>query len=151
MNYGRLFVAVLAVLAVEGAGAPEDVGTPSVPVRPGDVFAVQEFGAKGDGIHDDTSAIQKAMSAATIAHGLVLFRATVYSVNATLVVPSNVTLRGYGATLKFMDAAPYDSVLRLDHVSNVVVEGLEIDGRKASVTVATEFKHGIAVLSSSDV
>lgn len=59
------------------------------------VLNVREFGAKGDGIADDTAAIQKALDAAEKMGGTVVFLPTGnYLVKTHLIVPSNVTLEG---------------------------------------------------------
>jgi hypothetical protein len=115
-----------------------------------DTVNVKDCGAKGDGITDDTAAILGVIAAAP-AGATVLFPKGTYVVASTLYVPSNITLRGRGAVLKFSNTALYDSLLRLDHVTNVIIEGFELDGQKASVPGVTEYKHGVYVLSSTHV
>ena len=69
--------------------------------------SVKDFGAVGDGITDDTAAIQAAVTAASIANarGTVLFPAGTYKVKTTAVdvgainILSGLTLIGYGATI----------------------------------------------------
>lgn len=56
-----------------------------------DVVNVKDFGAKGDGVHDDTEAIQAALSAASKA---VFFPAGTYITTKTLVVGDNLSLYG---------------------------------------------------------
>lgn len=58
------------------------------------VFNVKGFGAKGDGLSDDTVAIQRALTAASIAGGTVYFPPGVYLISAPLVVLAAVTLVG---------------------------------------------------------
>jgi Pectate lyase superfamily protein len=63
------------------------------------MYNVKNYGAKGDGSTDDTTAIQAAITAAgNAAGGVVYFPAvaTNYKVTGTLTVPANVTLRGDG-------------------------------------------------------
>ena len=63
------------------------------------VFNVKDppFGAKGDGLTDDASAIQKAFTAATQAGGGVVFLPPgTYRVSRTVLVPQRCELRGAG-------------------------------------------------------
>ncbi|HEY1685877.1 MAG TPA: glycosyl hydrolase family 28-related protein [Tepidisphaeraceae bacterium] len=56
---------------------------------------VRDFGAKGDGVSDDTAAIQKAMDTASQQHGgRVFLPAAQYRVNGHLSVPIGVILAG---------------------------------------------------------
>lgn len=64
----------------------------------GDVFAANRFptltGAKGDGVHDDTQALQDALDRAGEAGGTVYLPGGIYRITAPLTVPKGVTLRG---------------------------------------------------------
>jgi hypothetical protein len=65
-----------------------------------DIFSARDFGALGNGIADDTAAIQAAINAATAAGGGDVFIPHgVYVVSSTLNMPSpgRVTLRGAGS------------------------------------------------------
>ncbi|MFC5530581.1 glycosyl hydrolase family 28-related protein [Cohnella yongneupensis] len=65
-------------------------------------FNVTDFGAVGDGVADDTEAVQKALDAARGNGGGVVFLPSgTYKITASLFVPTGVTLRGdrdYGWT-----------------------------------------------------
>ncbi len=58
---------------------------------------VRNYGAIGDGVHNDTTEIQAAITAAAAAGGgIVMFPPGVYVISAALVVPSGVSLVGAG-------------------------------------------------------
>lgn len=69
---------------------------PEMPVR----YNVKAFGAVGDGVTDDTEAIQKAVGAANAVPGVVFFPAGTYILNNPItVVRGKVVLRGAGVSL----------------------------------------------------
>src|SRR6516162_4106364 len=72
------------------AGIPG--GIPDVPV----VADVRKFGAIGDGIADDTAAINKAIDAVSTS-GAVLFPTGTYLITSMLKIRKSVVLRGEGA------------------------------------------------------
>ena len=84
------------------AGPPGPVG-PQGP-SPGNVRA---FGAKGDGVTDDTTAIQGVANGG----GILYFPPGIYQVSAPISVPSNTSVRGDGATLRAATGFPINSPL----------------------------------------
>lgn len=63
----------------------------------GTVFYPQMFGAVGDNVHDDTTAIQLAINAAqAVPRGVVEFPPGLYKVTSTLNITSGIALRGVG-------------------------------------------------------
>jgi len=89
-----------------------------------DVVSVKDFGAVGDGITDDTAAIQRALenlwptvqfNRAYAQHRTLLFPAGVYSINDVIIVPPFVKLVGdgnYSTRIKQIDNTK-DAVIRL--------------------------------------
>ena len=60
-----------------------------------DVYNVKELGAKGDGITDDTEAIQNALNVAGEKNGGIVFLPVgSYLIKGNLIIPENVTLEG---------------------------------------------------------
>lgn len=57
---------------------------------------VTSFGAKGDGINDDTNAIQAAINAAAGAGNVVYMPSGVYKTTHTIAIATNIWLRGAG-------------------------------------------------------
>ena len=64
---------------------------------PASGLSPQQFGAKGDGTTDDTTAVQNAINAASVANegpGLVLLENHIYGINPTITLPGNMRLVG---------------------------------------------------------
>lgn len=61
-----------------------------------DVVSVKDFGAVGDGVADDTAAIQNAVNAAATTGSEVYMPAGLYKTTTTIVLNRKVTLRGQG-------------------------------------------------------
>ena len=71
-------------------------------------FNVRDYGAKGDGVTDDTAAIQAAVDACATVGGTVSFAPGVYTISSPIELPPNVTnwirLVGNGAMVKLVGA-----------------------------------------------
>ncbi len=103
------------------------------------VFNVLTFGAKGDGLTDDTPSIQAALNAAAPVGGVVWLPPSpnAYRCNGSLTIPGHVTLKGgYGGMrrgLRLWQETPRGSVLHVyttaDFISmshNSILDGIEI-------------------------
>ncbi len=94
-----------------------------------DIFNVRSFGAVGDGRKDDTLAIQKAIDGARNARGgLVFVPAGTYRVTAPLVLRSQVSLLGVGRPSSLMTSDVKTNVVSGTNISDVVLEGLQLQG-----------------------
>lgn len=65
-------------------------------VKLNDVVSVKDFGAVGDGVVDDTTAIQAAIASLSVSGGEVFLPQGDYNISTTLTLPYNVSLRGTG-------------------------------------------------------
>ena len=59
-------------------------------------YSVELYGAVGDGVTDDTAAIQAAITAAEAVHGVVCLAPRTYCITAPLVISDAVTVKGAG-------------------------------------------------------
>jgi parallel beta-helix repeat protein len=124
------------------------------------VVSVRNYGAKGDGVTDDTAAIQSAMDVVGGTGGTLSIPDGTYLVNSTLnsnkglLVRSNMTIKlSYGAVLK---AIPNNSdtyaVLYLPRVSNVIIIGGTVEGERSKHSgTSGEYGMGIWVASSQHI
>ena len=105
------------------------------------VFNVKNYGAVGDGITDDTVAIQAAIDAAGAVYlnrGIVYFPPGEYCVSGLLVLKSNVVLIGVGASSCIVNNSTNLYAINIGDgvqtgINNVEVRNLRF-GQKAGVT-----------------
>ena len=113
-------------------------------------FAVDKFGAVGDGVADDTSAIQAAIDAAADAGGVVWFPNGRYRVIGTLTLTaSGVQVVGEsraGAVIVFDDTADrglvIDTVTAADAVTSLLTVDAAIGDRTVTVADGSVFAVG---------
>lgn len=100
------------------------------------------FGAKGDGITDDSAAVQAALSAAKEAGGgLVFFPEGTYSTTANLSVYSNTHVFGVNAKIEKAATGAGDSVMDVVYgQSRVTIEGLWLDNKKARGNIGIDLR-----------
>ena len=95
-----------SMAAASLAAAAGTDGGERTEAKPGS-FAVQNFGAMGDGTGDETVAFQKALDAAGAAGcGIVFVPAGRYRLEGRLSVPESVTLQGIGRAPSFSHMGP---------------------------------------------
>jgi parallel beta-helix repeat protein len=95
--------------------------------RATEIVSVRDYGARGDGVTDDTAAIQAAIDAA---NG-VFFPSGTYLVSAQINVKANLFLRGEGGSKISLKVGVTPYVLRGNAVNNFTMRDLEIEGNGA--------------------
>jgi hypothetical protein len=94
LTFSALFPAtVYADKIVEEQSGDATVFDPNKGPTPA-VMDIRLFGVRGDGIADDTEAIQKTLNAAGVKGGEVFLRSGRYLIQGSLRIPPGVTLRG---------------------------------------------------------
>ena len=97
-----------------------------------DVVSVKDFGAVGDGVTNDTTAIQTALTAGT--GKSVYFPAGSYPINTALSVPAGTYVSGQGVTVTQSAAGANAFTIAGD---NVTIDGLKIVGINSLTTTAS--------------
>ena len=96
------------------------------------VVNVKDFGAVGDGVHDDTAAIQAAIDAAVaLGGGRVFFPTGTYAITATLTTPNTdvvIVLTGAGRDLTIVQAASAIDGYMYEHWCNGGIEDMTWNG-----------------------
>ncbi len=111
-----LFVAFLVLLVLVNSQAN----------AAGQSFSVLDYGAKGDGVTNDSAAIQQAIDAAAPVAGTVVFPAGTFRVNSSVHPRSNVTIQGTpGQSILYMAAQSGQTfIMDSKDLSNVTITGL---------------------------
>lgn len=108
------------------------------------VFYARGYGAKGDGVADDTAALQEALDAVAAAHGVLIIAAGTYKITGaiSLVQKSNFGVRGptkqggtYSTVVKW-SGAQGGTMLLLDGVRDSEWTNIGFDGNTAGVEPA---------------
>ena len=121
---GSATAGVTALIVETDDGQNVAVGAVSAAVG---TYNVQSYGAVGDGVTDDTDAINAAVTACHAdGGGVVLFPPGTY-LTRRVGIRSNVRYVGYGATVKASQYWAFDARLYSGPHTNVVIEGFRID------------------------
>lgn len=119
--------------------------------------SVKSYGAKGDGVADDTAAIQKAVNyAASVGGGTVAIPEGTYLINADtgIRLKSNIRLSLSGDTVLKAKASYNENyaVVSALNVSNIEIAGGKIVGdRDIHIGTTGEWGHGISIRNSKDI
>lgn len=127
------------------------------------IVNVKDFGAKGDGVTDDTANIQKTIDSLKTTGGTVFFPEGTYLVSQAgtnkswcLELRSNIFYVGLGYESKIVLKAGQNKFVRLmstglnENVKNIIISGLHLDGNKAKQNKAYEQQHAILLAGVED-
>ena len=106
---------------------------------------VKDFGAVGDGVTDDTAAIQAAIDCENV--DKLYFPTGTYLINETVNLRSNIKLYGEGV-IKIAGSATTTDMIRIDGFDNIVVDGLKFE-TTLNNTDASSFNRSTSVLWSN--
>ena len=140
----RAFGFITALLAGSGAWftAFPQATTPQATVNIG------SFGAKGDGVTDDTEAMKAALRATAPQGTLVCPGSSVYIIT-TVSLPSHITISGT-CTIKQKDHTADRAILNIPNGSaDITIDGITLDGNR--LNVSGNNAHGIFVSNASNI
>ena len=148
-----------AALAFGGFALPALAYVPPTRSRGTTVISVKDKGAVGDGVHDDTAAIQAAINALPTTGGTVTIPAGTYLIDTT----KKVNLRSYmllqmdpGAILKAKTASvSRHYILYISGKSDVEIAGGQLVGERDTHVYASgttdEWNHGMQIVKANRV
>lgn len=134
--------------------APTRTATPTVTPSPSSAgLNVKQLGAKGDGVTDDTAAIQKALNTAAASGGTVYIPAGTYRYSKNLVIQggSNVVVQGDGDASILRAADPGHSAVAVYGSSHVVLKSFRVESPSATSRSSADVAAGVLVAYSSFV
>lgn len=108
-------------------------------------FNVQDYGATGDGVHDDTTNIQSAIVAAAIIGGTVFFPSGTYLITTALTMYTAVSLLGVGseATIITQSSTAQGALVGTD-IASVTISGILFDGPGSGTANGIDFGWSLA-------
>jgi len=150
---------IAAAAAFGGFALPAFAYVPPTRSRGSKVISVKDYGAVGNGTHDDTSAIQAAINALPSTGGTVYIPDGTYLIDTT----RRINLRSLmllkmssGAVLKAKtSSAKRAYILYLNGKNNVEIAGGQLVGERETHHYASgttdEWNHGISIINSNHV
>lgn len=148
-----IFFLLLSIFATCLAN-PAELCAP--PLKSTVVINVKEIGAKGDGVANDTAAIQAAVNQVSGTGGSVFVPEGIYMVDSVVGINIGSDMNFVLSNSAVIRAIPNDkdsySILRLKKSSNVVIKGGVLIGDRAShKATAGEWGMGMTILESRNI
>ena len=148
-----------AAVSASLVGAPADTAVATIVGNPASATSVslsstyvaafkpEAYGAAGDGVTDDTAAVQAAATAA--ASGvLYLRRGKIYAVD-TITVPSDILITGGGTLKHKTNTTSFALIYATGTVANVTIDEVTFDGNIANQTTWNESRHALLIAGAS--
>jgi hypothetical protein len=130
-NWGDILNSFLQVEHNASGSHNANMSVNGLAIKSGRWLDVTAYGAVGDGIRDDTAAIQSAINNAAINGGVVFFPVGNYLVSSPLIIYSGVMLQGIGEGTKIIAANNFNgSVIKSSPdylLNNTEIKDLEIN------------------------
>ena len=152
-NQGIVHSSLSKTLLVPSERIQFDVGlsgsvSRSLNSKLGEFLSVKDFGAKGDGATDDTTAIQAAMTYIAANGGSLFFPEGVYiSTNVSVTLSAAVNLIGYQATLSFSVANGIGMQIT-GYPYDITISGITFDGNNTTARCLYIVEGGVLDISS---
>ena len=127
----------------------------TAPDKDGKLFDPEAYGARGDGMTDDTAAFASAVTAAIAAHGTVRIPAGTFLATIS-VTKGGITIQGAGkdaTIIKAPNTTAASAVARVLAVANsdgTTIKDLTIDGNKAERSSQKPIAYALLLFQSSD-
>lgn len=103
-------------------------------------FNVKDYLATGDGVTDDTTAIQNAITAAAIIGGTVFFPSGTYVISSALTMFTAVSLLGVGSEAVIINqTSTSEGALIGTDVASITIEGILFDGPNSGTANGIDF------------
>lgn len=130
---------------VQGVTGPQGIQGPKGDKGTFPYFNVQDYGAAGNGVHDDTTSIQAAIVDAAIIGGTVFFPSGTYLITAALVMYTAVSLLGVGseATIITQSSTAVGALVGTD-IASVTIDGILFDGPGSGTANGIDFGWSLA-------
>jgi parallel beta-helix repeat protein len=115
-----------------------------------DTVSVKDFGAVGDGVTDDTTAIQATLNAVS-QYATVFFPFGTYVISDELIIPtSNILITGRAKILAKSNTQ-FEYMLKATSLSGITVENLRFDANKSNRSAGANVRYmGVAFLSCTE-
>ena len=117
------------------------------------LYNVRDYGAKGDGSTDDTTAFNNANTAATATNGLIYAPHGTYMLNPTNLNALTASLQGesmLGTIFKVVAAFNgTQNLIRVVSVTGITVGNFTVDGNKGSIAGGTQYGLYISTTTNS--